>query len=111
MSFHKEDIEKIRVLREKAKTLFQKQFDHTNAVLKLLKKIFNINVPNITLNVSLSSQGIRGLETIAQEARDLLSAYYAGCQTTYAEGVQELKNKPINTHKTMKNGNKNKPII
>ena len=107
----KEDIEKIRVLREKAKTLFQKQFDHTNAVLKLLKKIFNINVPNITLNVSLASQGIRGLETIAQEARDLLSAYYAGCQTTYAEGVQELKNKPINTNKTMKNGNKNKPII
>ena len=107
----KEDIEKIRVLREKAKTLFQKQFDHTNAVLKLLKKIFNINGPNITLNTSLASQGIRGLETIAQEARDLLSAYYAGCQTTYAEGVQELKNKPINTNKTMKNGNKNKPII
>lgn len=107
----KEDIEKIRVLREKAKTLFQKQFDHTNAVLKLLKKIFNINGPNITLNTSLASQGIRGLETIAQEARDLLSAYYAGCQTTYAEGVQELKNKPTNTNKTMKNGNKNKPII
>ena len=31
-----------QILREKAKTLFQKQFDHTNAVLKLLKKIFNI---------------------------------------------------------------------
>ena len=95
----KEDSEKIRVLREKAKTLFQKQFDHTNAVLKLLKKIFNINGPNITLNVSLASQGIKGLESIAQEARDLLSAYYAGCQTTYAEGVLELEKKPVNTAK------------
>jgi len=106
----KQDSEKIRILREKAKTLFQKQFDHTNAVLKLLKKIFNINGPKITLNTSLASQGIRGLESIAQEARDLLSAYYAGCQTTYAEGVSELrKSKPKNI--TMKNSNKNKPII
>lgn len=101
----KQDSEKIRILREKAKTLFQKQFDHTNAVLKLLKKIFNINGSIITLNTSLASQGIRGLETIAQEARDLLSAYYAGCQTTYAEGVSELtKPKPKNI--TMKNSNK-----
>lgn len=107
----KEDSEKIKVLREKAKILFQKQFDHTNAVLKLLKKIFNINGQNITLNTSLASQGIRGLESIAQEARDLLSGYYAGCQTTYAEGVNELKNKATNTNKTMKNGNKNIPII
>jgi hypothetical protein len=107
----KQDSEKIRILREKAKTLFQKQFDHTNAVLKLLKKIFNINGPKITLNTSLASQGIRGLESIAQEARDLLSAYYAGCQTTYAEGVNELKKRPTNTNKTMKNSNKNKPII
>lgn len=106
----KQDSEKIRILREKAKTLFQKQFDHTNAVLKLLKKIFNINGSIITLNTNLASQGIRGLETIAQEARDLLSAYYAGCQTTYAEGVGELtKPKPKNI--TMKNSNKNKPII
>jgi hypothetical protein len=106
----KQDSEKIRILREKAKTLFQKQFDHTNAVLKLLKKIFNINGPKITLNTSLASQGIRGLESIAQEARDLLSAYYAGCQTTYAEGVKELR-KPKPNNITMKNSNKNKPII
>ena len=106
----KQDSEKIRILREKAKTLFQKQFDHTNAVLKLLKKIFNINGSIITLNTSLASQGIRGLEIIAQEARDLLSAYYAGCQTTYAEGVGELR-KPKPKNITMKNSNKNKPII
>jgi len=101
----KQDFEKIRILREKAKTLFQKQFDHTNAVLKLLKKIFNINGSIITLNTSLASQGIRGLEIIAQEARDLLSAYYAGCQTTYAEGVGELR-KPKPKNITMKNSNK-----
>uniref|UniRef100_A0A6C0IEH3 Uncharacterized protein n=1 Tax=viral metagenome TaxID=1070528 RepID=A0A6C0IEH3_9ZZZZ len=97
----KNDAEKIRLLREKAKKLFQKQFDHTRAVLKLLNKIFNINGPNITLNTNLASQGIRGLETIAQEARDLLSGYYAGCQTTYAEGVEVLKKSTNN--KTMNN--------
>ena len=106
----KEDSEKISILREKAKTLFQKQFDHTKAVLKLLKKIFNINGANITLNTTLASQGIRGLESVAQEARDLLSEYYAGCQTTYAEGVKELR-KPKPKNITMKNSNKNKPII
>ena len=37
------DSEKIKDLREKAKILFQKQFDHTRAVLKLLNKMFNIN--------------------------------------------------------------------
>jgi hypothetical protein len=95
----RDDADKIRVLRDKAKLLFQKQFDHTRAVLKLLNKIFNINGPNITLNTTLASQGIKGLEVIAQEARDLLSAYYAGCQTTYAEGIEELKKKPTNNTK------------
>ena len=94
----KEDAEKIRNLRNKAKILFQKQFDHTRAVLKLLNKIFNINGPNITLNTNLASQGIRGLEVVAREARDLLSTYYAGCQTTYAEGIEVLK-KSTNTNK------------
>jgi hypothetical protein len=106
----KEDSGKISVLREKAKTLFQKQFDHTKEVLKLLKKIFDINGSNITLNRTLASQGIRGLESVAQEARDLLSGYYAGCQITYAEGVKELR-KPKPKNITMKNSNKNKPII
>jgi len=98
----KADSDKIRVLRDKARLLFQKQFDHTRAVLRLLNKIFNINGANITLNTTLASQGIRGLEVIAREARDLLSGYYAGCQTTYAEGISELKRKPTN-NKTMNN--------
>ena len=97
----KVDSEKIRLLRDKARLLFQKQFDHTRAVLKLLNKIFNINGSNITLNTTLASQGIRGLEVIAREARDLLSGYYAGCQTTYAEGVEVLKKSTNN--KTMNN--------
>lgn len=97
----KDDAEKIRILRNKAKILFQKQFDHTRSVLRLLNKIFNINGPNITLNTTLASQGIRGLEVIAREARDLLSGYYAGCQTTYAEGIEVLKKSTNN--KTMNN--------
>ena len=89
------DKTKINDLRYQAKQLFQTQFNHTDAVLKLIKKIFNINVGTIEFNQNIAQKGLRGIEEIAQEARDLLSDYYSKCQTEYAKGVNILIKKEV----------------
>ena len=89
------DKKKINDLRYQAKQLFQTQFNHTDAVLKLIKKIFNINVGTIEFNQNIAQKGLRGIEEIAQEARDLLSDYYSKCQTEYAKGVNILIKKEV----------------
>lgn len=88
------DKTKISDLRYQAKQLFQIQFNHTDAVLKLIKKIFNISAGNIEFNQSIAQKGLKGIEEIAHEARDLLTDYYSNCQTEYAKGVLILK-KPV----------------
>ena len=85
------DKTKISDLRSQAKKLFQIQFNHTDAVLKLIKKIFNINAGTIEFNQAIAKKGLRGIEEIAHEARDLLTEYYSNCQKEYAEGVSILK--------------------
>jgi hypothetical protein len=85
------DKTKISDLRSQAKKLFAIQFNHTDAVLKLIKKIFNISAGAIEFNQAIAKKGLRGIEEIAQEARDLLSGYYSNCQTEFAEGVRILK--------------------
>ena len=87
------DIKQISDLRNKAIELFNIQFDHTAKVNKLLNKLFTID-NSITLNNDILSKGIRGIEEVALEARDLLSDYYSNCQIKYNEGVKIIQ-KPI----------------
>ena len=61
--------------------------------VKLLNKLFTID-NSITLNNDILSKGIRGIEEVALEARDLLSDYYSNCQIKYNEGVKIIQ-KPI----------------
>jgi hypothetical protein len=89
------DKTKINDLRYQAKQLFQIQFNHTDAVLKLIKKIFNISVGTIEFNQNIAQKGLRGIEEIAQEARDLLTDYYSKCQTEYVKGVNILTKKQV----------------
>lgn len=89
------DKAKISALRYQARQLFQIQFNHTNNVLKFIKKIFNIKGPVIEFNQSIAQKGLRGIEEIAQEARDLLTDYYSKCQSEFAIGVKVLTNKQI----------------
>jgi hypothetical protein len=86
---------KISALRSQAKQLFQIQFNHTDAVLKLIKKIFNISAGSIEFNQSIAKKGLRGIEEVAQEARDLLSKYYSSCQTEYVKGVRILRSNEV----------------
>ena len=88
-----EDKTKISDLRSQAKKLFQIQFNHTDAVLKLIKKIFNISAGTIEFNQAIAQKGLRGIEEIAQEARNLLTDYYSNCQKEYTIGVRILNPK------------------
>jgi hypothetical protein len=75
--------------------LYQRQFSHTKNVGKLLRKIFIINT-NITLNPSIMEKGIKGIEEVALEARELLTSYYADCQSEYNIGVKALSSVKLN---------------
>lgn len=92
------DKQKINILRSHAKQLFQIQFNHTAAVLKLINKLFNVNGPMIEFKQSIAQQGLRGIEIIAIEARDLLSDYYSKCQTEFAAGIDALREKTVTTN-------------
>jgi len=98
-------------LRKVAIKLFQTQFQHSKKVENLLKKIFKID-NSITLNSSILDKGIRGIEEIAVEARDILTDYYSNCQNDYMAGVTLLQNPtapPINrsNNKNPTNSNNN----
>jgi hypothetical protein len=80
---------KVDELRNQARILFQTQFNHTSKVNTLLQKIFVFSEP-ITLNSNILAKGIKGIEEIAVEARELLTEYYSNCQIEYSKGVSIL---------------------
>jgi hypothetical protein len=80
---------KVDALRNQARLLFQTQFEHTAKVNTLLQKLFVFSEP-ITLNSSILSKGLKGIEEVASEARELLSDYYSKCQVEYNKGVRIL---------------------
>jgi hypothetical protein len=99
----------ISELRRIAIKLFQTQFEHSKKVENLLKKIFTID-NSITLNSSILNKGVRGIEEVAVEARDLLTEYYSKCQANYMVGIDVLKNptaQPINRSSNNKSTNLN----
>ena len=79
----------IKYLRTQASLLLNIQQEHTKKVETLLKKIFIID-NNITLNPNILAKGIKGIEEIAVEARDLLTDYFSNCQTEYTKGVKVI---------------------
>jgi hypothetical protein len=81
---------KISELRNQAIKLFNKQFEHTRKVSQLINKIFIIK-NTIELNPAILAKGVKGIEDIAIEARDLLTDYYSVCQIEYKKGVDILK--------------------
>ena len=80
----------ISFLRGQAVKLFNKQFEHTKKVSNLINKIFIIK-NNIELNPTILAKGVKGIEEVAIEARDLLTDYYSTCQIEYKKGVEALK--------------------
>ena len=101
----------ISQLRTVAIKLFQTQFEHSKKVERLLKKIFIID-NTISLNPSILDKGIKGIEEVAVEARNILTDYYSNCQNDYMAGVSLLRNPtaaPINrgTNKKPTNLNNN----
>lgn len=95
----------ISQLRNIAIKLFQTQFEHSKKVENLLKKIFTID-NSISLNSSILDKGIRGIEEVAFEARNLLTDYYSDCQTNYMVGIDILRNP---TTQAINRSSNNKP--
>lgn len=85
--------QKVDNLRKQARLLFQIQFNHTEKVNNLLRKLFVFSDP-ITLNPNILSKGLKGIEEIASEARGVLIDYYSNCQIEYAKGVEFLRKEP-----------------
>jgi hypothetical protein len=86
----KDNKQKVSQLREQARLLFQTQFEHTSKVNTLLQKLFVFSDP-ITLNPNILSKGIRGIEEVASEARNLLTEYYSSCQIHYNKGIKIIR--------------------
>jgi hypothetical protein len=102
------DAKTISGVRNAAIKLFQTQFEHSKKVEQLLKKIFIID-NTITLNSNILDKGVRGIEEIAKEARELLTDYYSNCQNNYMDGVRLLQNPsaPTGSNNTKLNNIKN----
>jgi hypothetical protein len=86
----------LNALRVYVGQLLYRQMRHTKDVLKILGKLFLLseNGPWL-LHPNIEKGGMREVENIAAEARELLENYYKDCETTYREGVVYLSKKKV----------------
>jgi hypothetical protein len=84
----------LNALRVYVGQLLYRQMRHTKDVLKILGKLFLLseNGPWL-LHPNIEKGGMREVEKVAAEARELLENYYKDCETTYREGVVYLSKK------------------
>lgn len=76
----------------KVAMLLNRQLEHTSNVMKLLQQIFIIEKSGEIrgLQKSIQRGGLQSINTIAQNARNLLISYYQDCESMYRLGTLEL---------------------
>ncbi len=84
--------EAIQALRIVTNNMLQIQVIHTGKAVGVLQKLFLI-APNkpITLHPNVLQGGLPYVNQLAEEARNLLVAYYANCEGLYAKGVEVIE--------------------
>ncbi len=86
----------LSVTRSGVDALFKRQIAHSIEVNKLLRMIFEITPQgNMRIHPQILTGGIPALDMISQKARELLMAYYEGCELTYQVTLNQLAPRAI----------------
>jgi len=85
-------------LRGKANELVQQQMTHVSNVMRLIFKLFDeeaLRKREMKINSTILGQGMTALNALAEEARNVLIAYYTNCEKTYTEGLVRLQTSAV----------------
>ena len=80
-------------LRSKATQLINRQGQHVQASMAILFKLFDeraVRVGRFEISAYVQANGMQAVNQIAEEAREMLLAYYGDCELTYKEGLFAL---------------------
>jgi hypothetical protein len=81
-------------LRGKANELVRQQMQHVASVMRILFKLFDeteLRRGGMKINTNILTTGMPALNALAEEARNLLIAYYSNCEKTYNEGLVRIQ--------------------
>jgi hypothetical protein len=81
-------------LRAKATMLIERQATHVKNVMALLFKMFTrseLQRGVLQFEAGFVSGGMKSINAISEEARDLLIDYYGDCESTYKDGLYLLR--------------------
>ena len=83
--------ELIRLLRDNVRKMVVYQVNHTANVVKILKKLFLLPIESgksLQIHPRVLKYGMEEVNSIAQEARNLLVEYYSQCEILYRSGAE-----------------------
>jgi hypothetical protein len=72
--------------------------NHVARVMQVIFKLFDetaLRAREMKINPNILNQGMPAINSLAEEARNLLIAYYSGCEKTYTEGLYRLQSSPV----------------
>lgn len=81
----------IRLLRNNVRQMIQYQMNHTANVVKILKKLFLLPIESgkpLQIHPRVLKGGMEEVNSIAEEARELLVEYYSQCEILYRSGAE-----------------------
>lgn len=81
-------------LRAKANELMRQQMTHVANVMRILFKLFDersLRAGAMKINGNILAGGMPSLNALAEEARNVLIAYYSNCEKTYTEGLLQIE--------------------
>ncbi len=83
----------IQALRNNVRQMIMYQITHTANVVKLLKKLFLLPVESgksLQIHPRVLKYGMKEVNSIAEESRELLVEYYSQCEILYRSGAEIL---------------------
>jgi hypothetical protein len=85
--------ELIRQLRDNVRKMVVYQINHTANVVKILKKLFLLPIESgksLQIHPRVLKYGMEEVNSLAEEARNLLVEYYSQCEILYRSGAEIL---------------------
>lgn len=85
--------ETIRQLRDTVRKMVMYQINHTANVVKILKKLFLLPIDSgksLQIHPRVLKYGMEEVNSLAEEARNLLVEYYSQCEIMYRSGAEIL---------------------
>ena len=89
----------IRLLRDNVRKMVLYQINHTASVVKILKKLFLLPIESgksLQIHPRVLKLGMEEVNSIAEEARNLLIEYYSQCEVLYRSGAEIIGSKKSN---------------